>query len=204
MRLILTVVCLGWILARLDDVHPSLHGTYIEQSTNISNSILQGLEQTILKLKTERKLKDLVDKLFELCNLMDSPKEERNSFLRIASIVGCPESEITERGVLSTEIIEQASAEVERLAKLKASRMRELVLKKRSELEEICKLTHIEPDKSTAAEKSSALIDSGLVDPSELLANTEAQILKVKDEALSRKAITDRIDKWLPALSRKW
>ncbi|KAI4313635.1 hypothetical protein L6164_026594 [Bauhinia variegata] len=188
----------------VDNVHPSLHGTDVEQSTNISNSTLQGLEQTILKLKTERKvrfqkLKDLVDKLFELYNLMDSPKEERNSFLRIASIVGCPESEITERGVLSTEIIEQASAEVERLAKLKASRMRELVLKKRSELEEICKLTHIEPDTSTAAEKSSALIDSGLVDPSELLANIEAQILKVKDEALSRKEITDRIYKWLSA-----
>lgn len=37
------------------DVHPSLHGTQVEQSTNISNSTLEGLEQTILKLKTERK-----------------------------------------------------------------------------------------------------------------------------------------------------
>lgn len=55
----------------------------------------------------------------------------------------------------------QASAEVERLTKLKASRMKELVMKKRSELEEICRMTHIEPDTSTAAEKSSALIDSG-------------------------------------------
>lgn len=39
--------------------------------------------------------------------------------------------------------------------------MKELVMKKRSELEEICRMTHIEPDTSTAAEKSSALIDSG-------------------------------------------
>lgn len=39
----------------------------------------------------------------------------------------------------------------------------------------------------------------GLVDPSELLANIEAQIVKVKDEALSRKEVTDRIDKWLSA-----
>lgn len=37
------------------DVHPSLHGTQVEQSTNISNSTLEGLEQTILKLKIERK-----------------------------------------------------------------------------------------------------------------------------------------------------
>jgi len=55
----------------------------------------------------------------------------------------------------------QASAEVEMLTKLKASRMKELVMKKRSELEEICRMIHIEPDSSTAAEKSSALIDSG-------------------------------------------
>lgn len=38
---------------------------------------------------------------------------------------------------------------------------------------------------------------SGLVDPSELLANIEAQIIKVKEAALNRKEITDRIDRWL-------
>ncbi|XP_054809365.1 65-kDa microtubule-associated protein 6-like [Prosopis cineraria] len=186
------------------DVHPSLHGTDVEQSTNISNSTLEGLEHTIMRLKTERKariqkLKDIVAKLFELWNLMDSSKEERNGFSSVTSILGSSESEITDRGALSTEMIEKAAAEVERLAKLKASRMKELVLKRRSELEEICRLTHIQPDTSTAAEKSSALIDSGLVDPSELLANIEEQITKVKDEALSRKEVTDRIDKWLSA-----
>ncbi|KAG5041849.1 hypothetical protein JHK85_014325 [Glycine max] len=181
------------------DVHPSLHGTQVEQSTNISNSTLEGLEQAILKLKIERKtrisegdfsaayliafrlngccnffpsfkstlflkmqLKDVMEKLFELWNLMDSSKEERNCFMKIPSIVETSESEITERGVLSTEMIEKASAEVDRLAKLKASRMKELVFKKRSELEEICRLTHIEPNPSTVAEKASALIDSVL------------------------------------------
>ncbi|XP_058724174.1 65-kDa microtubule-associated protein 6-like isoform X2 [Vicia villosa] len=186
----------------VEDVHPSLHGTQVEQSTNISDSTLEGLEKTILKLKTERKvriqkLKDIVTDLFELWNLMDTSKEERNTFLRITSIVASSPSEITERGGLSTDVIEKASAEVEKLAKLKASRMKELVFKKRSELEEICRLTHIEPDTSTAAEKASALIDSGLVDPCELLANIEAQIVKAKDEALSRRDVTDRIDKWL-------
>ncbi|KAG4972713.1 hypothetical protein JHK82_038388 [Glycine max] len=156
------------------DVHPSLHGTQVEQSTNISNSTLEGLEQAILKLKIERKtrisegdffaLKDVVAKLFELWNLMDSSKEERNCFMKITSIVETSESEITERSVISTEMIEKASAEVDRLAKLKASRMKELVFKKRSELEEICRLTHIEPDPSTVAEKASALIDSAIVD----------------------------------------
>ncbi|KAG5021207.1 hypothetical protein JHK85_017549 [Glycine max] len=216
------------------DVHPSLHGTQVEQSTNISNSTLEGLEQAILKLKIERKtrisegdfsaayliafrligccnffpsfkstlflkmqLKDVVAKLFEVWNLMDSSKEERNCFMKITSIVEASESEITERGILSIEMIEKASAEVDRLAKLKASRMKELVFKKRSELEEICRLTHIEPDPSTVAEKASALIDSGLVDPSELLAKIKEQIIKAEDEVLSRKEVTDRIDKWV-------
>ncbi|XP_062172300.1 65-kDa microtubule-associated protein 6 [Alnus glutinosa] len=186
------------------DVHPSLHGTSMEQSTNISNSTLEGLEQAIVKLKIERKarilkLKDIVASLFELWNLMDSPKEEKNNFSTITSILRSSDTEITELGVLSTETIEQASAEVERLTKLKASRMKELVMKKRSELEEICRMIHIEPDSSTAAEKSSALIDSGLVDPSELLENIEEQIVKAKEEAVGRKEIMDRIDRWLSA-----
>ncbi|KAB5544901.1 hypothetical protein DKX38_013013 [Salix brachista] len=185
-------------------VHPSLHGTQQEQSTNISNSTLEGLEQAILTLKLERKariqkLKDIAASLFELWNLMDSPTEEKNKFSRITSVLGFAESEIIEPGVLSSEIIEQASAEVERLAKLKASRMKELVMKRRSELEDVCKMTHIEPDTSTNPEKSTALIDSGLVDPSELLANIEAQIVRVKEEAISRKEIMDRIDRWLSA-----
>lgn len=130
---------------------------------------------------------------------MDTPKEDKSDFLRIISFLGTSELEVTEPDVLSTEMIEQASAEVERLGKLKASRMKELVMKKRAELEEICRIAHIEPDTNTAAEKSNALIDSGLVDPSELLANIEAQITKVKEEAVNRKEIMDRIDRWLSA-----
>lgn len=186
------------------DVHPSLHGTTVEQSTNISDSTLEGLDQTILKLKTERKvlyqkLKDIVASLSELWNLMDSTKEEKSNFSRITLMLGSSELEILEPGALSTENIEQASAEVERLTKLKASRMKELVMKRRSELEDLCRKTHIEPDPSTAPEKSNALIDSGLVDPCELLENIEAQISKTKDEALSRKEIMDRIERWLSA-----
>jgi len=37
------------------------------------------------------------------------------------------------------------------------------------------------------------------VDPSELLANIEAQIKRIKEEAQSRKEIIDRIDRWLSA-----
>lgn len=188
----------------ISDVHPSLDGTSLEQATNISDSTLEGLENVILKLKTEKKvrfqkLKDIAASLFELWQMMDSTREEKSYFSRITSVTRLSEAEIVEPAALSLEIIQQASQEVERLSTLKASRMKELVMKRRSELEDICFKTHIEPDSSTAIDKSNAMIDSGLVDPSELLANIEAQISKVKAEALSRKEIMDRIERWLSA-----
>lgn len=39
--------------------------------------------------------------------------------------------------------------------------MKELVMKRRAELEEICFKMHMEPDPSTAIDKSNAMIDSG-------------------------------------------
>eukprot|EP00268_Persea_americana_P020321 TRINITY_DN2051_c0_g1_i5.p1 TRINITY_DN2051_c0_g1~~TRINITY_DN2051_c0_g1_i5.p1 ORF type:complete len:598 (-),score=142.85 TRINITY_DN2051_c0_g1_i5:432-2225(-) len=188
----------------VSEVHPSLRETGPGNSTNISNNTLDGLAQTILKLKLEKKnrvqkLKDIMTSLLELWSLMDSPEEEKSRFGRVTCIVGSMEQEIMDASVLSQDIIEQAAAEVERLTKLKASRMKELVLKKRLELEDICRKARIEPDISTAPEKANALIDSGIVDPSELLGSIEAQIEKVKEESMSRKEIMDRIDKWLAA-----
>nr|GEV20935.1 65-kDa microtubule-associated protein 6-like [Tanacetum cinerariifolium] len=185
-------------------VHPSLHDTSLERATNISDITLEGLENAILKLKIERKvrfqkLKDIVTSLYDLWNIMDTTREEKRNFSRITSVIRLTEAEMIEPGALSTETIQEASQEVERLNKLKASRMRELVMKRRVELEEICFKMHIEPDPSTAIDKSNAMIDSGLVDPGELLANIEAQISKVSKEALSRKEIMDRIDRWLSA-----
>ena len=51
--------------------------------------------------------------------------------------------------------------EVQKLEKLKASKMKELVLKKRLVLEDVCRQAHMEPDPSTASDKTNALIDSG-------------------------------------------
>lgn len=121
----------------VSNVHPSLNGGNQEQSTNISNNTLEGLEHAIVKLKSERKariqkvitsyfcvsvfvflcmlikilfiiqLKEIAASLFELWNLMDSPKQERNSFSKITFVIRFSESEVTEPGVLSTEIIQQ-------------------------------------------------------------------------------------------------
>ncbi|KAJ0857554.1 putative microtubule-associated protein, MAP65/Ase1/PRC1 [Helianthus annuus] len=86
-------------------VHPSLHDKRLEHATNISDNTLEGLENTILKLKTEtkvrfEKLKDIVTSLFELWNIMNTRREERGTD-RVS------EAEVVEPGYLSTEVIQQ-------------------------------------------------------------------------------------------------
>ncbi|KAM0835896.1 hypothetical protein ACQ4PT_062665 [Festuca glaucescens] len=163
-----------------------------------------GLTQTILKLKAEKrsrvsKLQEVVCKLHKLWNLMESAEQDRRHFAEVAAILGSSEEEITSPSVLSLETIQETEEEVERLTKLKASRMKELVLKRRLELENICRNAHMEPDPSTAPEKIIALIDSGLVDPCELLSSIEAQIAQANEESLTRKHIMERVEKWLSA-----
>ncbi|KAL5679762.1 hypothetical protein ACJX0J_006147 [Zea mays] len=186
------------------EVHPSLHGSNSENSTNISDSTLEGLTQTILKLKAEKKtrvlkLQETVEKLHKLWNLMESTEKERIHFSEVAAILGSTEEEINSPGILSLETIQKTEEEVEKLTVQKTSRMKELVLKKRLELEGICRNAHMEPDMSTAPEKITALIDSGLVDPCELLSSIEVQITKANEESLTRKDIMERVDKWLSA-----
>ncbi|XP_062193394.1 65-kDa microtubule-associated protein 6-like [Phragmites australis] len=188
----------------VNEVHPSLHQNGVEKSRNISNSTLEGLASTISKLNAERKsriykMRETMESLCQLWKLMDSPEEEKRQFSKVMSILILPEEGITSPGVLSQEIIEKMEAEVRRLTKLKTSRLKDIVMKRRTELEDICRNAHIEPDVSTTPEQTNALVDSGLIDPSELLANIESQILKAKEESLSRKDIMDRINKWIAA-----
>ena len=93
----------------------------------------------------------------------------------------------------------KAEVEVARLDQLKTSRMKEITLKRQGELEEIFTRAHIEIDSQSAREKILALIDSGKMEPSELLADMDAQITKAKEEALSRKDILDKVEKWMLA-----
>ena len=89
--------------------------------------------------------------------------------------------------------------EVERLDQLKSSRMKEIAFKKQAELEEIYVRAHVEIDTEAAREKIMALIDSGNIEPAELLADLDSQIAKAKEEALSRKEILDKVEKWMSA-----
>lgn len=77
--------------------------------------------------------------------------------------------------------------------------MKEIALKKQSELEEINAHAHIAIDSVAAQEKIMALIDSGNMEPSELIADMDNHILKAKEEALSRKEILEKVEKWMSA-----
>lgn len=89
--------------------------------------------------------------------------------------------------------------EVERLDQLKAGRMKEIAFKRQTELEEIFAHAHIEIDTEAARENILSLIDSGSVEPAELLADMDNQIVKAKEEAASRKDILDKVEKWMSA-----
>lgn len=56
----------------------------------------------------------------------------------------------------------QVEAEVLRLEELKASKMKELVLKKRSELEEICRRTHLVAETDPSMDFAIEAIESGM------------------------------------------
>lgn len=54
-------------------------------------------------------LKDVVESLLELWNLMDTPQEDRMRFARVSCVVRSSESDVTEPNILSTETIEQVT-----------------------------------------------------------------------------------------------
>ncbi|KAG5411569.1 hypothetical protein IGI04_007888 [Brassica rapa subsp. trilocularis] len=93
-------------------------------SVVLSASAVNGIDSASVLSNVQ--LKDVVASLFELWNLMDTPQEERTKFGRVTYLVRSSESKITEPGILSTETIEQVSAEVDCLSKLKSSKMKEL------------------------------------------------------------------------------
>lgn len=186
------------------EVHPSLNDSTGVQSKSISNDTLSRLAKTVLALKEDKKqrlekLQELAAQLIDLWNLMDTSEEERSLFDHVTCNISASVDEVTIPGALALDLIEQAEVEVERLDQLKASRMKEIAFKKQAELEDIYAHAHVEIDQEAAREKILALIDSGNVEPSELLADMDNQIVKAKEEAFSRKDILDKVEKWMSA-----
>ena len=81
------------------------------------------------------------------------------------------------------------------MEELKSSKMKELVLKKRSELEEICRKTHLVLDSDSEVEDAIEAIESGAVDVATILEQIEFQIAKVKEEAFSKKEILEKVER---------
>ncbi|KAK1380575.1 hypothetical protein POM88_027319 [Heracleum sosnowskyi] len=149
-----------------------------DKPTNINNVIddadlsLRKLEelhtelQALQKEKSDRlkQLQDLATSMLELWNLMDTPIEEQHMFHNVTCNVAASEHEIVEPNILFVEAISYVEAEVFRLEELKAIKMKELVFKKRSELEEICMKTHMIPESDSAMEATIDAIETGMVE----------------------------------------
>ncbi|ONK81988.1 uncharacterized protein A4U43_C01F34960 [Asparagus officinalis] len=188
----------------INEVHPSLDDSISVQSKSISNETLSKLSGMVGSLVEDKKLRlqklqELVAQLTDLWNLMDTPVEERNLFNHIIYSASASVDDVTVPGALALDLIEQAEVEVERLDSLKASKMKEIAMKRQSELEDIYAHAHIEVDPTAAREKIMALIETGNVEPSELLADMDSKISKAKEEAFTRKEILERVEKWMSA-----
>jgi len=180
-------------------------------------------------INTIPQIQALASQLSDLWNLMDAPMEECQPFHHITCNMSLTLDEVTVPGALALDVIEQvrkwflfsvpwtyeiaccylpvidyfctlkAELEVERLDQLKASRMKDIAFKKQTELEDIYARAHIAIDSSAARDRIMSIIESSSFEPSELLADMENQILKANEEALSRKDILERVDRWMLA-----
>ncbi|KAH0715745.1 hypothetical protein KY284_008650 [Solanum tuberosum] len=187
----------------INEVDPSLGES--EEAKNICDDTIQNLAAAIqrlqeVKLQRMQRLQDLTTSMLELWNLMDTPIEEQQMFQNVTCKIAAKEHEITEPNMLSMEFITYVEEEVDRLEELKASKMKELVLKKKSELEEIYRKTHMVGDSDGAMNIAIEDIESGAVnDADAVLEQIELRIAHVKEEAFSRKDILDRVEKWIAA-----
>ncbi|KAH7660279.1 Microtubule-associated protein MAP65/Ase1/PRC1 protein [Dioscorea alata] len=188
----------------ITEVHPSLDDSIGVQSKSISDNTLSMLSRTILSLKEDKKsrlqkLQELASQLCDLWNLMDTPEEEQSLFSHITCNISASVDDVTTPGALALDLIEQAEIEVERLDQLKGSKMKEIALKKQAELEDIYARAHVEIDTMAARENIVSLIESGNFEPSELLNDLDNKVSKAKEEALSRKEILEKVEKWMSA-----
>ncbi|CAG7892501.1 unnamed protein product [Brassica rapa] len=191
-------------LTTVTQVHPSLDEETAVQAKSISNDTLSMLSKTVLTLEDDkkqrlRKLQELATQLVDLWNLMDTPDEERDLFNHVTCNISSSVDDVTSPGALARDLINQAEVEVDRLDQLKASRMKEIAFKKQSELEEIYARAHVEINPESARERIMSLIDAGNVEHTELLADMDSQIAKAREEAVSRKDVLDRVEKWMSA-----
>ncbi|QCD85718.1 Microtubule-associated protein [Vigna unguiculata] len=194
----------------LNEIHPSLDDSLKDTLQSISNDTLARLTGVIHSLKREKqqrlqKMQELAKLLVELWDLMETPTEEKKEFSHVTRLISASADEVSTRGCLSSEVIEQVEGEVQRLNVVKASKIKDLVFKRQNELENIYRGVHMHVDSESARQILTSLIESGNVDLSDLLQNMDGQIKQAKEQALSRRDILDRTEKWkFAAEEEKW
>ncbi|EEF50396.1 PLE, putative [Ricinus communis] len=186
----------------MHNIHPTFDDS--DRSKDITDGTIERLTTALqslhdVKIQRIKRLRGLGAVLLELWDLMGTPVEEQLMFQKVTSSIAASECEITEPNMLSIDLINQVEDEVFRLKQLKSSKVKELVLKKRLELEEICRNIHMVTEALGAPEFSVEVLASGAVDPMHLLEEIELEIERVKEEAFSRKEILDKVEKWLAA-----
>ncbi|XP_027356705.1 65-kDa microtubule-associated protein 5 [Abrus precatorius] len=197
-------------LKTLNEVHPTLGDSSKGTPQSISNDTLARLTGVIHSLKREKqqriqKLQELTKLLVGLWDLMETPMEEQKAFSHLTRLISASVDEVSIQGCLSVNVIEQAEVEVQRLNVLKGSKMKDLVFKRQHELEEIYRSVHMDVDSEAAKQVLTSLIESGNIDLSDLLQSMDDQIIKAKEQALSRRDILDRVGKWkFAAEEEKW
>lgn len=186
----------------IHEIHPTLDDSEGEKDiTNNTVDSLANLIQRLRKVKIQRwqTLQNHASALLEMWNLMDTPIEQQTKFQNVTRHIAASESKITEPNMLSTDFLNHVEEEVSRLQQLKSSKLKEIFQKKRLELEEICRQSHMVTEILSAMEYSNEALESGTVDPACLLEQLELQITMAKEEALSRKEILEKFEKWLAA-----
>ncbi|XP_022928777.1 65-kDa microtubule-associated protein 3-like [Cucurbita moschata] len=186
----------------VNEFHPTLgdpEGPFTLTSESIETLAAAITNLREVKLRRMQRLQDLATTLLELWNLMDTPMEEQQLFQNVTCNIAASEDEVNEPNSLSVDSINTVEAEVSRLEELKSSKMKELVLKKKSELDEICRKTHLVLEEDTIVDYAIETLDSGDVDPAIILEQIELQVARIKGEAFVRKEILERVEKWLAA-----
>ncbi|KAF7153693.1 hypothetical protein RHSIM_Rhsim01G0147600 [Rhododendron simsii] len=186
----------------IKEIHPSLDdskGTK-KLSTKTMEKLSTGIQRLReVKIQRLQKLQDLATTMVELWSLMDTPVEEQLVFQNVTKNIAVPADEITEPNALTLDFINYAESEVSRLQQLKSSKIKEVILRKRLDLEELCRKAHMVAEAQGAVDYSVEAIESGIVDTLYVLEHIELQIANVKEEAFGRKDILDKVEKWLAA-----
>ncbi|WJX76960.1 hypothetical protein P8452_60316 [Trifolium repens] len=190
---------------KISEIFPTMTST---DAKDVSDNTLKSLTSEVLslrevKMQRMQKLQNCATSLLEMWNLMDTPLEEQQKFHNMTSKIVALESEFTEPNILSIDNIIYVESEVTRLEQFKSTKMKELVQKKKLELEEVCKKTHLTTQTVFPSGHPIESFDSESANHEKMLEQLEDQISKTKEEAFCRKEILEKVEKWLAAIQEE-